>query len=107
MANAPQKWLGEFTASTINADIQTDPVGAALKDGGFIIVWTDRSGVGGDNSGSAIKLQRFDASGSKAGVETLVNSTTSQQQGNPRSGGSEPGNSAGSSTSAPGMVSDI
>jgi hypothetical protein len=83
MPVTPDKWLTEFSASTNNSNIQTQPTAAALNDGGFLIVWTDYSQVGGDNSVTGIKLQRFDALGNKVGAETLVNTTTLQGQSGP------------------------
>src|SRR5205085_5896113 len=51
-----------------------------LAGGGFVVGWTDASGVGGDNSGSGIKAQLFDASGTKVGGEFLVNTEISGSQ---------------------------
>ncbi|HVQ07632.1 MAG TPA: hypothetical protein VMS43_04285 [Allosphingosinicella sp.] len=56
---------------------------ALLPGGGFVIVWTDASLVGGDTSGLAVKGQRFDADGHKVGGEFLVNSTVTGSQTNP------------------------
>src|SRR3954452_10892277 len=83
MSITPAMWLSEFAASTTTSNIQMQPVTAALKDGGFLIVWTDYSQTGGDNSFTAIKLQRYDAIGTKVGAETLVNATTFQGQSGP------------------------
>jgi trimeric autotransporter adhesin len=52
-------------------------------DGGFVMVWTDRSGVGADKSGSSIKLQLFDLNGVKIGGEYVVNTTRAGDQVNP------------------------
>lgn len=56
---------------------------AALPTGGFVIVWEDESGIGGDSSGSSIKLQAFGGSGGKIGGETLVNTTVNSYQDDP------------------------
>jgi hypothetical protein len=40
-----------------------------------VVAWSDFSGQGGDTSGAGIKAQLFDASGTKVGSETRVNST--------------------------------
>jgi len=42
------------------------------------VVWTDRSGMDGDRGG--IYLQRFDATGTPVGTETMVNTTTGGDQ---------------------------
>ncbi len=56
---------------------------ADLSDGGFVIVWTDDSASGGDTSGSAIRGQRYNASGATVGSEFLVNSITTSDQHEP------------------------
>lgn len=67
----------EFLINTTTYDAQKTPVIAALKDGGFIVSWTDFSGRDGDASYGAVKAQAFDAVGAKLGEEFLVNTTTS------------------------------
>lgn len=63
----------EFSVNTNTAFNQTSPEIAALPDGGYVIVWGTLDTVqDGDNS--AIKAQRFDASGNPVGPEFLVNS---------------------------------
>lgn len=49
-----------------------------LKDGGFLVTWTDDSGK--DGSGSSIMAQRFDANGVKLGKAVLVNETSGGDQ---------------------------
>ncbi|MDB5693675.1 MAG: hypothetical protein JWO81_2738, partial [Alphaproteobacteria bacterium] len=83
MARAYSRRNGEFLVNTQTANAQQGPRMAALADGGFIVVWTDGSLVGGDASGVAVKAQRFDASGSQVGGEFLVNTTTSNNQSSP------------------------
>jgi hypothetical protein len=60
-------------ASVVNSTTaleQGSPRVLALKDGGYLIVWT-----GPDGSGNGIFAQRFDASGARVGGETLVNTS--------------------------------
>lgn len=51
---------------------------ATLKDGGFMVTWTDDSGKDGD--GSSIMAQRFDATGVKLGKAQVVNDTSGGDQ---------------------------
>ncbi|HZF95962.1 MAG TPA: calcium-binding protein, partial [Allosphingosinicella sp.] len=74
---------GEFLVNTETAGIQTFPASAALPGGGFTVAWRDSSLIGGDDSFTAVKLQRFDASGAKAGGELLVNTSTLGTQDQP------------------------
>ncbi len=53
---------------------------AGLTNGGFVVVWTDESASGADASGSAIRAQRFNATGDKVGSEFLVNTSTEGNQ---------------------------
>ena len=65
--------------STVEGD-QSQPDVAGTADGGFVIAWTDASQSAGDTSETAIRAQRFDSEGTKAGGEILVNSTVSGEQ---------------------------
>jgi Ca2+-binding RTX toxin-like protein len=71
---------GEFLVSTTTASHQLYSLVAALGEGRFVITWDDRSQSGGDNSGTAIRGQIFNADGGKRGGEFVVNSTTSGDQ---------------------------
>ena len=51
----------------------------ALGNGGFVVTWTDASGVG-DTSPNGIKAQVFAAGGARVGTEILVNTATSGTQ---------------------------
>jgi hypothetical protein len=73
----------EFLVNTTTSGSQLDAAITGQGLGGFVVVWTDTSGSGGDTSGYAIRGQRFTSSGSKFGSEFLVNTTTSGDQGNP------------------------
>lgn len=69
---------GDFIVNTYTAGKQYKPVGVALEDGGYLIVWGSE---GGDGSGSAIYAQRYDAHSQKVGREFMVNTTTYGNQG--------------------------
>lgn len=71
---------GEFLVNTTVSGVQTDATITALASGGFVIAWTDNSGLGGDSSGSSVKAQIYDANGGKLGGEFLVNTTTLNAQ---------------------------
>ncbi|MET0272594.1 MAG: hypothetical protein ABW360_06355, partial [Phenylobacterium sp.] len=78
---------GEFLVNTETAGSQLNPVVTAMEVGGltqFVVAWEDRSGAGGDTSGSAIRAQRFALDGSKSGPELQVNTTTAGQQTAPQ-----------------------
>jgi len=57
---------------------QSEAEVTTLKDGGFLVSWTDDGGKDGD--GSSIMAQRFDANGVKLGKAVLVNDTSSGDQ---------------------------
>jgi Ca2+-binding RTX toxin-like protein len=72
-----------FVVNTEMAGPQLSPVVTAMPGGRFVVSWTDYSGQftqTGDTSGTAIHAQMFDADGSKAGSEILVNTTTPDEQ---------------------------
>jgi hypothetical protein len=71
---------GEFLVNTTTVGQQFDPQITSLSNGGFVIAWSDASGLGGDNSDSSIKAQLFDATGAKVGNELLVNTATTSTQ---------------------------
>src|SRR5687768_9054802 len=72
---------GDMLVNTTTAFTQTSANVAVLQDGGYVVVWTDTSQIGGDPSSSGVKAQRFDSAGGKVGGEFLVNTTTSAAQG--------------------------
>ncbi|MEO0386087.1 MAG: hypothetical protein AAF281_00960, partial [Pseudomonadota bacterium] len=51
----------EFLVNTTTSSSQFDPAVTDLTDGGFLVTWTDASGL--DGSGNGIFGQRFDAEG--------------------------------------------
>ncbi|WP_373506218.1 calcium-binding protein [Aestuariivirga sp.] len=70
--------------NTTTSNDQTDPVIAGLPDGQFVVAWTDRSGTAGeDASFTAVRMQVFNALGTKVGKEILVNKETTFEQENP------------------------
>ncbi|HTU09714.1 MAG TPA: cadherin domain-containing protein, partial [Allosphingosinicella sp.] len=71
----------EFLVNTETANSQSSPAVTELAGGGFVIAWSDSSGIGGDASGSAVKAQVFSAAGVPVGGEFLVNATTFLSQG--------------------------
>lgn len=81
MANGAYAFLsGEFLVNTTTTGVQTDPQMTALAGGGFVITWTDNSGLGGDSSGASVKAQLYDANGNRVGSEFLVNTATANAQ---------------------------
>jgi uncharacterized delta-60 repeat protein len=71
----------EFLVNTTTANSQQLASVAALTDGGFVVTWQSNLQ---DGSGFGIYAQRYDAAGSRMGVETLVNSNTASDQRAPR-----------------------
>lgn len=75
----------EFLVNTTRIHDQSDAQVAALDDGRFVMAWTDDSqrpsaGLFDDLSGLSIRLQVFNASGSRQGPEILVNTTVQGDQ---------------------------
>jgi hypothetical protein len=71
---------GEFTVNSTIVGTQYLSEVAALANGGFAVTWIDPSMTGADTSGSAIRMQVFDATGAKVGAEQLVNTSTTGNQ---------------------------
>ncbi|MBB4866269.1 hypothetical protein HNP46_005174 [Pseudomonas nitritireducens] len=69
---------GDFIVNEYRQGKQYKPVGVALEDGGYVLIW---GSDGGDGSGSAIFAQRFDANSQKIGHEFLVNPVIQGNQG--------------------------
>lgn len=67
----------EKRVNTATAGNQSDPEVTALDDGGWVVSWTS---YGQDGSSGGIYQQRYNANGTKSGVETLVPTTTSNSQ---------------------------
>ncbi len=75
---------GEFQINTTTADQQVDPRVAALRGGGFVVVWESNL-QDGDQKG--VYSQRFDNSSAPVGVETQVHTTTAGTQADARVAG--------------------
>jgi serralysin len=73
----------EFLVNTERADVQYEPTITGLKNGGFVVSWSDFSGSLGDDSGSSIKAQVFTAAGARIGSEIRVNTQTADDQDEP------------------------
>jgi Ca2+-binding RTX toxin-like protein len=74
----------EIRVNTATANSQGRGAVTALANGGFVVTWEDYSeGVGGtpgDSDLAAVKAQIFTATGTKVGVEILVNSNPAGDQ---------------------------
>ena len=71
---------GEFQVNTETAVNQRNPAIARDADGDFVVAWQS---YGQDGSGDGIYAQRYNADGSAAGGEFLVNTETSGNQFGP------------------------
>ena len=69
---------GDIAANTPVAGNQTSSAVAGLEGGGYIVTWQDDSGL--DSSGYGIFAQRYNADGTAAGGEFLVNTTLASYQ---------------------------
>ncbi|OGA68839.1 MAG: hypothetical protein A3G83_15695, partial [Betaproteobacteria bacterium RIFCSPLOWO2_12_FULL_68_20] len=69
---------GEFQINTATANDQVSPAITALSDGGFVVTW---GSLNQDGDGYGVYAQRYDASGTAAGSEFQVNTTTVGNQG--------------------------
>ena len=82
--NADGSYSGaEFLVNTTTGYDQREPTITALADGRFVVAWTDDSQTGLDSSSYAVRAQVFNADGSHAGAEFLVNTTTQGPQLSP------------------------
>lgn len=77
----------DILVNTATAGDQSQPSITAGPNGGFVVGWTDASGLADsagkqDALGTAIKAQAFAADGSKLGGDLLVNTVTSDNQFN-------------------------
>jgi hypothetical protein len=76
----PLRFGSEFLVNTTTSNVQDGPTLTALGNGRFVVAWNDFSQTGGDADNFAIRGQVFNADGSKAGGEFLVNTTTANGQ---------------------------
>ncbi len=76
------QYLGgtEFIVNSTVANNQDTPDVTTLASGEFVVVWESWNQDGSDNG---VYFQRYDANGVAQGGETQVNSTTTDDQGNP------------------------
>lgn len=70
----------EFLVNTTTEQTQKEPTIAALSGGRFIISWSDASGTLPEDPITDIRAQIFNADGTKAGAELLVNTTLANEQ---------------------------
>jgi VCBS repeat-containing protein len=96
----------ELLVNSLTLNAQTEVSVAALASGGFVVSWRDSSGLNGDASGSAIRAQRFDASGVRVGPEFLVNGATLNDQFDPSVAGLATGGFVVSWTDSSGQGGD-
>ena len=90
-SNAARDFAPVDTEFRVNSATRNDQSGAqivALKQGGFVVTWSDLSegvaGASGDNSRSASKAQVFDDGGVAIGPEILINTAIFDDQSAPR-----------------------
>ena len=79
----PLPWGDEFLVNTTTLNDQWEPTITALSGGRFVVAWTDYSQTGGDTLSTAIRARVFEADGSPAGNDFVVNSTTLNGQYEP------------------------
>lgn len=70
-----------FSVPSEIANEQSSPTITGLTNGGFVVSWADRSGLGSDPYG--VRAQIFQADGSAVGSEFLVNTRTADDQESP------------------------
>ena len=74
---------GHFVVNTTTQYGQSDPTIFAMADGGYMITWVSGGQDAPDplyHAEEGIYAQRFDASGTPVGVETLINTTVAGDQ---------------------------
>ena len=74
-----EKFGDEVLVNTVTENSQIDSSITGLNDGGYVITWTSR-GQDSDGDDYGVYSQRFNADGTKAGGETLVNTITDEFQ---------------------------
>jgi hypothetical protein len=72
--------VAEFVVNSTTANSQYQPVVTGLDDGRFVVTWTDDSRSGGDASQLAVRARVFNADGSQAEPEFIVNTTAAGSQ---------------------------
>ena len=71
---------GELAVNTVTTSEQSRPSIAMDADGDFVVAWESK---GQDGDGNGIYAQRYNADGSKAGIEFAVNTVTTSEQSRP------------------------
>ena len=71
----------EFRVNTHTPNSQTEPSVIALSNGGFVVTWTSRDQETANNARDGVYGQRYNADGTPAGDEFLVNTTVESSQG--------------------------
>ncbi len=71
----------DFIVNTTTTDDQTNPSITALADGRFVMTWTSKDP--GDGSQGCIRARIYNANGSPAGSDFIVNSTVTGNQQHP------------------------
>ncbi len=79
-ASDGRKTGAEFLVNTTVEDFQGRSKIAGLDDGRFVVTWSDRSETGESVFDADIRMQVFNADGTKAGTEVLVNTTVVYEQ---------------------------
>lgn len=77
----PVATTGEFQIDSFPSSDQAYPSAAFTNDGDFVVVWMSWLQ---DGSGYGVYRDSFDSTGNKIGTETLVNTTTSGSQEEPK-----------------------
>ena len=75
--STPIKFGTEFLVNNNTVNSQYSPTTTALTDGRFVIIWNDESG---DAWGDGVRAQIYNADGSEAGAEFVVNTVTDRSQ---------------------------
>ena len=75
--------VSEFLVNELTNDYQVGPSITALAGGGFVVTWQSFDPQQGDTSGSGIKARIFNADGTEAVSEFLVNEYTNNSQLSP------------------------
>lgn len=72
-----------FLVNTTTTDNHLENDVAVLNSGDFIVAWSSESASDQDGDGAGVYFQRFNNSGVAQGSETLVNTTTADEQNTP------------------------
>ena len=75
--------VSEFLVNEFTNSHQRDPSITALEGGGFVVTWWSSDGQQGDTSDTGIKARIFNADGTEAVSEFLVNEFTNDNQFTP------------------------